>query len=87
LLLLGRLEEELADFAHAQAEDQVIIRAVFVALVAGAGGFAAGEELLGAGGAQEFWRGTELVEEGQAALAEGEGGFAFKLEYLSHIYF
>jgi len=48
---------------------------VFLTLVAGAGGFTAGQELLDAGGAQEFWRRVQLQQEGLPALAQGESRF------------
>jgi len=84
LLLVGSFEKELTQAPGRQAEGQIIIGAVFLALVAGAGGFATSEELLDAGGAQEIGRWAQLLEESALALAQSEGGFAFEFEYPSH---
>ena len=59
---------------------------MFLTLVAGAGGFAAGEELLDVGPPEQSGRGAQLAEEGLAAQAQGEGGFALEFECPSHIY-
>lgn len=69
--LAGFFKEELADLAGGQAEGQVVVGAMLFALVAGAGGFAARQELLDAGDAQHVVGQVQLAQESRLAVAQG----------------
>ena len=88
-LLLGGFAKTLADAAHAQAQGQIAVGAMltFRALVAGAGGLAAGEEWLHAGSPQNFGGQAELAQEGGFTRAQGEGGFALEFEYPGQMHY
>jgi hypothetical protein len=84
---MGLLDQELTDKAGSQAEGQIVVGAVLLSLVTGAGGLAASEELFDVRGALDAGGQAQLTEEGLFTLAQGQGGFAFELEYPSHIHY
>ena len=86
LLLRLALEEELIDFAHGQTLSEIEERAVFIpSVMTVAIGFAALGKALNKGGPEEVGMNLEVFEEKFLALAQSQSGFAFKVEYPSHI--
>jgi len=58
---------------------------VLLSLGATAVGLAASREPLDTRGSQQIRRHGELTEQAGLALAQGQGGSALELEYLSHL--
>jgi len=86
VLLLGwSLEEELQDVALGQTTHQIVKGAVFVSLGTGTIGFATGGETFDVGSAQEMRGHGQSAQERGFALAQGQGGSAAQLEYLSQV--
>jgi hypothetical protein len=85
-LLLGRgFEQKLQDVARREAAGQVVKGAVLLALGTRAVGLATGGEPFDVGSAQELRRHGEAAQERGLALAQGQGGGAAELVYLSQL--
>ena len=86
VLLLGwGFEQELQNVALGQTAHQIVKGAVFVSLGTGTVGFATGGETFDVGSAEQIGRHGELPQERGFALAQGQGGSAAEIVYLSHL--
>lgn len=83
LLLGGTFEEKLQDMAGGQVGNQIIERAMALALSATAVGFAAGGKPFDIRTAEQIGRNDQLTEQRGLALTQGQRGDAAQSEYLS----
>ena len=85
LLLSGCFEQELQDMTRTQTAGQIVKGTMLLSLSTGAVGFATSGEALDIRGAQKIRRNGQLAQERGFALAQGQGGGAAQLIYLSQV--